>query len=264
MNDRTRVHATFALSPEPRYRSATRKLPLPGCTLLLEVPASTNGKLKFADLARAGFHGVFILGRLNRSSLASLCCKPPPGEISAHNIPHGSVYLAGFAGHITLISSMNRFLTCLLTCLLSVGVVRADDLWATAVAERPRDGWKIIHRFIEKLESPSEKLEYPIAVTFTWKYEGPNGMPKRPDTEAIYKLEDVLESRVEKRREGKLAVISMGNNLRTWTYYVKSEASFRKELAEASAALQLGFDTSSRSDPKWARLEELKNSVRRP
>ena len=51
---------------------------------------------------RAGFHGIFALGRLNRSSLANLCCKPLPGEISVQNIPHGPVYLAGFAGYITL------------------------------------------------------------------------------------------------------------------------------------------------------------------
>ncbi|MFG6430786.1 DUF695 domain-containing protein [Roseateles sp. LYH14W] len=159
---------------------------------------------------------------------------------------------------------MNRFFIGLLTCLLTVGDVRADDLWATAVAERPRDGWKIIHRFIDKLELPSERLAYPIAVTFTWKYEGPNGLPRKPDADAIYKLEDVLEGRIEKQREGKLAAISTGNNLRTWTYYVKSEALFRRELAEASAALDLDFDVSSRADPKWARLEELKNSVRRP
>ena len=159
---------------------------------------------------------------------------------------------------------MNRFLTGLLTCLFAVGLARADDLWATAVAERPRDGWKIIHRFIDKLESPSEKLAYPIAVTFTWKYDGPNGLPAKSDTDAIYKLEDLLEGRFDKRREGKLAVISTGNNLRTWTYYVKSDAVFRKELAEASAALHLDFDVSSRADPNWARLDELKSLVRRP
>jgi hypothetical protein len=51
---------------------------------------------------RAGFHGIFTPGRLNRLSLANRCCKPLPGEISVQNIPHGPVYLAGFAGYITL------------------------------------------------------------------------------------------------------------------------------------------------------------------
>ena len=51
---------------------------------------------------RAGFHGVFIPRRLNKSPLANLCCKPLPGEMSVQNIQHGSVYLAGFAGYITL------------------------------------------------------------------------------------------------------------------------------------------------------------------
>ena len=53
-------------------------------------------------MTHAGFHRIFIPGRLNRSSLANLCCKRPPGEISVQNIPHGPVYPAGFAGYITL------------------------------------------------------------------------------------------------------------------------------------------------------------------
>jgi hypothetical protein len=71
-----------------------------------------------------------------------------------------------------------------LSCSLaffSVGLARVDDIWATAVAERPRDGRKTINRFIDKLQSLSEKRAYPIAVTFSWKFEGPNGLPAKPD-----------------------------------------------------------------------------------
>lgn len=157
-----------------------------------------------------------------------------------------------------------RLLIALVICVFCCGLARADDLWATAVAERQRDGWKIIHRFIDKLENPSEKLTYPMAVTLTWKYYGPNGLPAKPDTDAIYKLEELLHGRVEKRGEGKLALVSTGNNLRTWTYYVKSEGLFRKELADASAAVHLDFEISSRADPRWAQLEEIKKGVRRP
>lgn len=159
---------------------------------------------------------------------------------------------------------MHRFFIALVTCVACAGLARADDLWATAVAERPRDGWKIIHRFIDKLENPSERLAYPMAVTFTWKYDGPNGLPAKAETDSIYKLEDWLDERVEKRGEGKLALVSTGNNLRTWTYYVKSEALFRRELADASAAVHLHFEVSSREDPQWARLAELKIGMRRP
>jgi hypothetical protein len=154
-----------------------------------------------------------------------------------------------------------NFLGVLLLAL--VGVAHADDVWSTAVAERPSDGWKIVHRFIDKLEDPSQKLKFPVAVTFAWKYDGPNGLPAKPNTDAIYRLEDLLDQVVEKRGEGKLALVSTGNNLRSWTYYVKSESDFRKALAEAAAAVQLDLQISSTTDPQWNRIEAFKKSVRR-
>lgn len=45
---------------------------------LLELPLSAYGKLWFADLTRAGFGGIFILGSFNSSSLAKLCYKRTP------------------------------------------------------------------------------------------------------------------------------------------------------------------------------------------
>jgi len=158
---------------------------------------------------------------------------------------------------------MHRLLVTVFVSISCMCAAYAEDLWATAVAERPTDGWKIIHRYIERLEVPAEKLAYPIAVTFTWKYNGPNGLPVKADTDSIYKLEDILDERMEKLGEGKLALVATGNNLRTWIYYVKSEARFRKELADASAAVNLRVDVSSKADPQWIRLENFKRGVRK-
>jgi hypothetical protein len=147
--------------------------------------------------------------------------------------------------------------------LALVFAARADDLWSTAIAERPSDGWKIIHRFIDELGDPSDKQRYPVAATFRWKYDGPNGLPAKSQTEAIYRLEDLLDASVEKRSEGRLALISTGDNLRSWTYYVKNEAVFRKALAAATAAVNLQVQVSFESDPSWAQLEKLRKGVRR-
>jgi hypothetical protein len=159
---------------------------------------------------------------------------------------------------------MHRVFIAAVLLFATVGIAYADDVWSTAVAERPTNGWKIIHRFVDKLANPSERLAYPIAVTFSWKYDGPNGLPAKSETDSIYKLEDILDERVEKRGEGKLARVSTGNNVRTWTYYVKSEDNFRKTLREAASAVQLQLQVLSKADPGWSQLEEFKKGVRRP
>lgn len=156
-----------------------------------------------------------------------------------------------------------RFTILWVLLLALTGSAYAKDLWATAVAERPSDGWKIIYRFIDKLEDNSEKSKYPTAVTFTWKYAGPNGLPAKPQTDAIYKLEDLLDQSVESRGEGRLALISTGNNLRSWTYYVKSETTFRKALADAATIVQLELQVSSAPDPQWKRLDDFTKGIRR-
>ena len=147
--------------------------------------------------------------------------------------------------------------------LVLAGSAHASDIWSTAVAERPSDGWKIIYRFIDKLEDHSEKTKYPTAITLTWNYDSPNGLPTKLHVDAIYKLEDLLEKSVERNGEGRLAFISTGNNLRSWTYYVKSESFFRKALAEAVTIVQLELQVSGSPDPQWKKLSDFANSIRR-
>ncbi len=159
---------------------------------------------------------------------------------------------------------MRKWLIVALVLLVSVNASAVDDLWSTAISERPRDGWKIILRFIEKLGDPSEKSVYPVAVTFTWAYDGLKGLPSNREADAIYRLEDLLEERFERNREGKLALVATGNNLRMWIYYVKSEDKFRQSLAEAASLARLKVDVSSQVDKDWALLEDYRKGVRRP
>jgi hypothetical protein len=155
---------------------------------------------------------------------------------------------------ISLFTALLLALTC---------AAHAEDIWSTAIAERPSDGWKIVYRFIDKLEDSSQQLKYPVAVTFTWKYDGPNGMPAKAETGAIYQLEDLLDAQVEKRGKGRLGLVSTGNNQRSWTYYVRSEPQFRKVLADASAKVHLSLEVSSAPDPQWKRLEAFRKGIQR-
>lgn len=90
------------MGSEPAFKMHTRKSSLADCTLQWNIPMHAYGKLQLADAKRAGFHGIFIPRRLNRSSLENLDCKPRSGEMSVQNITHVPVYPAGFAGYITL------------------------------------------------------------------------------------------------------------------------------------------------------------------
>lgn len=54
------------------------------------------------EVGVAGFTGIFIPGYMSSAMVAKLGCKPLLGVISVHDIPHGPVYSAGFAGYITL------------------------------------------------------------------------------------------------------------------------------------------------------------------
>ena len=83
------------------------------------------GKLQLADAKRAGFHGIFIPARLNRSSLANLCCKLRSREISVPNIPHGPVDPVGFAGHpwtLQLTQMQQKLLNTIGQSLIGIGL----------------------------------------------------------------------------------------------------------------------------------------------
>ena len=69
------------MGSEPAFKMHTRKSSLADCTLQWNIPMPAYGKLQLADAKRAGFHGIFILGRLNKSHLENIGCKLRSGEM---------------------------------------------------------------------------------------------------------------------------------------------------------------------------------------
>ncbi len=157
--------------------------------------------------------------------------------------------------HQTLLLSF-----CLLLCQ---SMPSAADTYSTAIATRPSDGWKIVHRFIDKLEQEEDKSRFPIRMTMIWQYDGNNGMPAKPQTTVLYQLEDDLMARVDNQRRGRLAQVSTGNNQRIWIYYVKSEADFRQLLKPLTSKYQLELTINSAEDTQWQQHQRFLDSLSR-
>lgn len=137
-----------------------------------------------------------------------------------------------------------------------------QDVWATAISERPRDGRQVIFRYVKEFARPLDRSEFPHVVVLAWRYVSETGMPKGAAVDAMYELEDRLAAQIENSNRGRLVLISTGENIRLWTYYTKSGSEFRSAL---SAALipesRFPVEVSSRPDPKWTEYERFKQGV---
>jgi uncharacterized protein DUF695 len=150
------------------------------------------------------------------------------------------------------------FVLTLLLCRLAVAA-DTGGLWSTAVATRPSDGWRIVSRYLDQAISSTEKKRLPVAVTVRWRYDSPNGMPSKSELDAMYRLEDLLEER-RARGAGFLVLVQTGNNMRSWTFFARSESDFRKS---AELPLQeFPVEIEVVADPDWKALEGFRAGVR--
>jgi len=77
-------------------------------------------------------------------------------------------------------------------------------------------------------------------------------------------MEDLLQHTLEKDGFATLALVSTGENLREWTYYVKSEEEFFSRLNEALAEKPaFPIDIHTAADPTWGMYEKFKTGVRK-
>ncbi|WP_273430179.1 DUF695 domain-containing protein [Chitinibacter tainanensis] len=155
---------------------------------------------------------------------------------------------------------MQQLLLSIILCF-ATNAVRAGDLWATAVSIRPTDGWKIVHRFIADLATPAEIQNLPTVMTLRWQYQGSQGMPSEAQLKRAYQFEDAIQAQLVATLQGKLVLISTGNNQRRWIYYTNHAAQFRHAATLAAQAAQLALNISDEPDPTWALLSSFKARV---
>ena len=139
----------------------------------------------------------------------------------------------------------------------------AAQTWATATAKNPDGDRVIVYRFLKELPSGFDKATQPDRFIISWKYEGERGMPAPAERQRMDAMEDALEAMDAGGRFATLAVVSTGNNLRRWVYYVQSKQDFAARLNRAQEAMPgLPLELRSDPDPDWKTYEAFKATVR--
>ncbi|OUC15135.1 MAG: hypothetical protein B0A82_08535 [Alkalinema sp. CACIAM 70d] len=135
--------------------------------------------------------------------------------------------------------------------------------WATATSTHATNGRVIVFRYAKEFRPAFEKSSLPNRVILVWRYQSQSGMPATAEREAMDRLEDLLTPFLEKPGFATLSLVSTGENLREWTYYVKSEAEFLQTLNKAlSGQPRFPIEIHAAPDPKWSTYEHFRQGVR--
>ena len=136
-------------------------------------------------------------------------------------------------------------------------------LWATTVSTHAGTGRKIIFRYAKEFSGEFNKHSQPVRIIIAWKYLSENGQPTAGDHHRMNQLEDLVESAVNEAGFATLALVSTGEGLREWIYYVASEDQFMARLNNALAdtpAFPIEIHTGH--DPCWNAYQEFAAGVR--
>lgn len=151
--------------------------------------------------------------------------------------------------------------------LLCIGLVISTNapaqVWATATSIHQTNGRVIVFRYIKDFRPGFSKSIQPVRVILAWRYQSDNGMPALVERQRMDAMEDALEPVLEKDIFATLALVSTGENLREWTYYVKSEVEFMTRLNSAlSGKPAFPIEVHAAPDPQWTTYETFKTGVK--
>ena len=136
-------------------------------------------------------------------------------------------------------------------------------LWATAISTNAHNGRKIIFRYARELSTNFDPASQPVRIIIVWKYQSESGQPVSEDHQRMNQLEDMLGSVLKEDGFATLALVSTGEDLREWTYYVKSETEFTARLNYALAGVPVfPIEIHAASDPDWDTYERFKAGIK--
>jgi hypothetical protein len=152
----------------------------------------------------------------------------------------------------------------LLSAIAAIAVIAnaSAQTWATATSTNQSNGRSIIFRYINEFREGFNRASQPDRVILVWKFQSESGMPVVAERERMDAMEDLIHPVLEDDGFATLALVSTGENLREWTYYVKSKSEFMVRLNEALAS-QSAFpiEAHATADPKWTMYETFKAGV---
>jgi hypothetical protein len=136
-------------------------------------------------------------------------------------------------------------------------------VWTTATSKNESNGRVIIFRYVRDFDKDFDRLDNPIRVIITWKYDSETGMPDADVREWMDSTEDALRSAVEEDEFASLVLVSTGENLREWTYYTRSGDGFMVRLNEALGGRpKVPVDIHIGEDSQWTMFYEFRCRVR--
>lgn len=147
---------------------------------------------------------------------------------------------------------------------LNLNMVPSSNVrtWATAISTNAHDGRKIVFRYAQELNPVFDPASQPVRIIMVWKYESEGGQPTAEDYQRMNLLEDTLESALNQDL-ATLALVSTGEGLREWTYYVRSEDEFLARLNYAfPGSPRFPIEIHTAYDPNWDVYRDFKSGVR--
>lgn len=151
-----------------------------------------------------------------------------------------------------------------MVCATGSGAAEEGAVWSTAISTRPSDGHRIIYRYRSAFGPSFKRSLYPDRVIISWAYQSAEGMPSRPEREAMDRMEDLLAPYVEQTGLSTLVLVSTGEGLREWVYYAKSQEEFMAKVNQALRGLpRFPIDIDLWKDAEWKRYEEFSSRVQK-
>jgi hypothetical protein len=146
---------------------------------------------------------------------------------------------------------------------LVMSLTSSAQIWATATAKSREGDRVIVYRFLKEFAPGFDKATQPERFTIIWKYQGNRGMPAIAERERMDAVEDALEAADGTGSSVTPVIVSTGNNVRQWIYYVQSRQEFADRLKVTLQKMPgLPLEVRSERDPEWKTYKAFKASVR--
>ncbi len=151
----------------------------------------------------------------------------------------------------------------LLFACLSISAIGHAQTWATAISTNQSNGRAIVFRYTAEFAPNFDRASQPSRIILAWKYKSEKGMPSTSERERMDAMEDALSPVLENDGFATLALVSTGEDLREWTYYVRSTDEFLVRLNKAlTGKTAFPIEIHTASDPTWSMYEKFKLGVK--